>query len=107
MSEEWAELPRSMFDPERVRNVVQIGIEGHPDQERVYRYLRAGAAFHVRHEDGYLHFALQFTDYAPGYAMMRSDVWGSKPETPTDEDRDEILSLIRVPAHVVGQPPQG
>jgi hypothetical protein len=106
MSDVWRELPRSMFDPERVRSVVELGIQNHPDQARVYRFLRSDAAFHVRHEDGTLHFALQFTGDASVIAAMRADVWGEEPQAVEDADRGEILSSIRVPAVAVGQPPQ-
>jgi hypothetical protein len=101
------DLPLSMFDPERVRNLIALGIERHPERERVDRFLRAGAGFFAKHDNGELQFALMFTDDAPGYAAMRAEVWGGKPEPIQDADRNEILNLIRVPASVVGQPPQG
>src|SRR5689334_12739631 len=101
------DIPASVFDPERVRGVIEMGIEMHPERERVNRFLRAGAAVHVKHEDGELQFALIFTDDAPGYAALRAETWGAEPETPEPEDRDVILNLIRVKADVVGQPPQG
>jgi hypothetical protein len=105
---EFEELPLSMFDPERLRNLIEIGVNEHPDPERVSRFLRSGASFVMhREKDGRLHFGLAHTASAPWLASVRAEVWGTEPEEPADEDEGRVLSILRAPASILGQPPQG
>jgi hypothetical protein len=97
----------SAFDPDRFRTVIEVAIDDHADQERVHRFLRAGAEIHARHDGEMVELSLQYTDSASALAVMRAATYGPEPERPLDAERHETVTLARIPSVVIGQPPQG
>ena len=100
-------LDPAIFDEDRFRNLIELGIADHPDP-RIGRFLRAGAQFVTYPLEGErVRIMLEFTEAAPALAALRAEVSGQEPEPIQDEDRDERIDVIIAPLGVLRRPPQG
>jgi hypothetical protein len=98
-----------MVQDERLANLIELGVNNHPDPERVNEAIRKGAQFVVRHaeEEDRIEVGLVFNDTAELFARMRAEMAGVEPEQ-VDRSRDgEYISVIKAPVDVLAQPPQG
>ena len=96
--------PTAVADLGRVKNLVELGVTNHPEQERIERFLRSGASFFCRTEDDVLHISLMHGDLAEAYSILR----GNDPPVPVDpEDVGEIVTIIRCPVDTCLPKPQG
>ena len=111
MSEHYDEgepLDPSMFDEERFRNLIELGLVNlnHSDRERADRFLRAGAAFVARSVGDDVEIALEFTRDTAKLAAARAAVWGAEPEPVRDEDRGQVVPIFNVPLKALRRPPR-
>ena len=69
-------LDPAIFDEDRFRNLIELGIADHPDP-RIGRFLRAGAQFVTYPLEGErVRIMLEFTEAAPALAALRAEVSG-------------------------------
>ena len=96
-----------MFDEERFRNLIELGLVNlnHSDRERADRFLRAGAAFVARSVGDDVEIALEFTDDAANLAAARAAVWGAEREPVRDEDRGQAVPIFKAPLKALRRPP--
>ena len=101
-------LDPSMFDEERFRNLIELGLVNlnHSDRERGDRFLRAGAAFVARSVGDDVEIALEFTRDTAKLAAARAAVWGAEPEPVRDEDRGQIVPIFKAPLKALRRPPR-
>ena len=97
-------LDQSMFDEERFRNLIELGLVNlnHSDRERADRFLRAGTAFVARSVGDDVEIALKFTRETAKLAA----VWGPEPEPVRDEDRGQTVPIFSAPLKALPRPPQ-
>ena len=101
-------LDQSMFDEERFRNLIELGLVNlnHFDRERADRFLRAGAAFVARSVGNDVEIALEFTGDTARLAAARAAVWGAEPEPVRDEDRGQAVPIFTAPLKALRGPPR-
>lgn len=79
----------SEYDEERLRGVLELGYENHPDRERVQALVDTGRyRTYVRRLDG---------------EMLEAYL---APVLPDEED-PQVVSIIKFPWSALGRPPQG
>jgi hypothetical protein len=108
MSEHYDEgelLDRSIFDEERFRNLIELGLVNlnHSDRERADRFLRTGAAFVARSVGYDVEVALEFTDDTAKLAAARA-AWGAETEPVRDDDRGRVVPLFKAPLKALRRP---
>lgn len=94
------------LDEQRFTGLIRLGMERHPDPDRLTTMLRAGAAFTAsRVENERVTIALEFGQDAALLAEIRAPSWG-EPPLPLPDDLSP-MTLITAPIRVLAPANQG
>jgi hypothetical protein len=95
-------LDASMFDPDRYRALIELGLTTHGERARVDRWLRAGAEFTAYEPaDGQAIITLEITKRSPELAAIRARVWGGEVELLHTSEYGECIQIAAAPLSVL------
>ena len=86
-----------LLDDGKAQALMDASVIAHPDQARLWRFLRAGAAFCFRHDGETVELALRFGEHRADLAAARAAAWGTRPEAARGDDLFDVLVLKRTP----------